>query len=56
VPERTARREIAELDILGLAHGTGRGWRITGAGRALFRKPVYRDYGGHAQTSRHKPG
>ncbi|MEU2013132.1 hypothetical protein [Nocardia sp. NPDC019302] len=45
VPERTARREISGLERSGLAAGTGRGWQITGRGRALFQKPVYREYG-----------
>lgn len=40
-----AGQDIAELGRCGLATGTGRGWRITPRGRALFRKPVVREYG-----------
>lgn len=43
--EHVGARAIAALERSGLAKGTGRGWRITGTGRALFRKPVYREYG-----------
>lgn len=43
--EYVAGRDIAELERSGLATGTGRGWQITSRGRALFRKPVIREYG-----------
>jgi DeoR/GlpR family transcriptional regulator of sugar metabolism len=42
--EHVARKEIAELARCDLAAGTGRGWSPTGRGRALFQKPVYREY------------
>ncbi|MGW4717683.1 hypothetical protein [Nocardia sp. NPDC004260] len=42
--ERVAAQDVAALQRSGLAQGTGRGYRITGAGRALARKPVYREY------------
>ncbi|UGT65352.1 hypothetical protein LTT66_18455 [Nocardia gipuzkoensis] len=43
--ERVADQDAAELERSGLAQGNGRGYRITGAGRALASKPVYREYG-----------
>lgn len=43
--EHITSRAVAALQDSGLAAGTGRGWRITGTGKALFRKPVYREYG-----------
>ncbi|WP_280185505.1 MULTISPECIES: hypothetical protein [Nocardia] len=42
--ERVAALDAAELQRSGLAQGTGRGYCLTGAGRALARKPVYREY------------
>jgi len=43
--EHVARREIAALAHCDLVAGTGRGYLPTGRGRALFQKPVYREYG-----------
>ncbi|MCC3333610.1 hypothetical protein [Nocardia abscessus] len=42
--EHVARKEIAELAHCDLVAGTARGWLPTGRGRALFRKPVYREF------------
>ncbi|MGO4616830.1 hypothetical protein AB4305_19875 [Nocardia sp. 2YAB30] len=44
VPGRTVYRAMDELVRSGLAEGTRRRWRITSSGRALFQKPIYRDY------------
>jgi predicted transcriptional regulator len=42
--EHTAKYAMRALERSGFAESTARGWRITTRGRAMFQRPVFREY------------